>query len=345
MLVQRSPDRVWIDGVAGFSPDEFASSVQGAQARILQSLGETLSYADLICYSAFAFRAQVHNELCPSAGHPACGYECLANGVRAIPYRLRILEVPPADTPAQARAAFEADTRRAVVESIDRGVPVHYGSEEDGLIVGYGDGGRRWWCLHPYHKAGQEEFWHDEASGFAGGSWPWGIAIWGERRPAEECASPRDLLAVALQQALQMWHTREREGYYLGEAAYAHWLGWLQSVERGEVADPQAGMLGNGWGLHVLVHSRRIAGPWLAHQGDGLGGAAGRHLRSAAEHYAHLARGCSAGLDSTWSLAPGPDGASRWTSAMRHDQIGRLEAARDHDRAAIAAIEHALEAL
>ena len=50
------------------------------------------------------------------------------------------------------RAAFEAEVRKAVKDSIDHGVPVHYGSEEGGLIRGYADDGRRWWCVHPYYQ-------------------------------------------------------------------------------------------------------------------------------------------------------------------------------------------------
>ena len=70
MEVKRANGRVWIEGIEGFSPGEYASSVQGCQARILQTLGEPLSYDDLICYSGFAFRVGIHEEMCPSAGHP-----------------------------------------------------------------------------------------------------------------------------------------------------------------------------------------------------------------------------------------------------------------------------------
>jgi hypothetical protein len=39
----------------GFHPGQFASSVHGSQARILQAIGSDLSYDDLICYGGFAF--------------------------------------------------------------------------------------------------------------------------------------------------------------------------------------------------------------------------------------------------------------------------------------------------
>jgi hypothetical protein len=340
--VTRTADRVCVEGVEGFNPGEYASSVHGSQARILQTLGESLSYDDLVCYSGFAFRIGVHDRMCPSGAHPCTGYMCLDNGLRALPWRIGLFEAFPGDKPGRDRAGFEAEARAAVRDSIDRGVPVHYGSEEDGLIVGYGDEGRRWWCVHPYHKWGAEAFWHDQAGGFAGGKWPWAVAVWTGPKPAEERTSDRDLTVSALKQAVDMWNAEKREEYFVGDAAYQRWLGWLRSVDAGETDDPQAGMQGNGWCYDVLVHSRRIAGAWLEGKADALGDGASAHLRAAAEHHAEIARLCMRGLKCPWDLALAPNRADDWTGQLRRDQTSRLEAAREHDRAAIAAIEKAL---
>jgi hypothetical protein len=51
-----------------------------------------------------------------------------------------------------------------------------------------------------------------------------------------------------------------------------------------------------------------------------------------------------AGLNCPWDLNLGPDRFDQWTSALRQKEIQRLEAAREHDRAAIAAITAALAA-
>jgi len=343
MDVRRGNGRVWIEDVEGFNPGEYASSVHGCQARILQALGEPLSYDDLIGYSSFAFRIGVHEAFCPSAGHPCCGYMCLDNGIRALPWNTRRFESFPWDPPKPDLAGFEAEACAAIRESVDRGIPVHYGGEEDGLIVGYGDAGRRWWCLHPYHKGGREGFWHDEAKGFAGGKWPWGIVVWTEPKPADQRVGDRELIVAALEQAVTMWTTEKREAYFVGEAAYRHWLGWLGDVEAGTVADPKAGMQGNGWCFDVLVHSRRIAGRWLQAKAETFDGEAAGQLRTAADHYAQIAAECMKGLDCPWDLAPPPGRFEAWTSEQRQTQIGRLEAARDHDRAAIASIGTALQ--
>ena len=345
MNVKRTADRVWIDGVRGFDPGEYASSVHGCQARILQVLGERLSYEDLVCYSGFAFRVGVHDKMCPSAAHPCCGFMCVDNGFRALPWKLRMFETFPWSKPRQDQAAFEAEACNAIKDSIDRGVPVHYGSEEDGLIIGYADEGRRWWCLHPYHKGGREAFWHDKVNGFAGGKWPWGIVVWTEPKPRDERASDRDLMIVALKQAVEMWKSEKRGAYFVGEAAYAHWLGWLRDVEHGKVDDVKAGMQGNGWCYDVLIHSRCIAGRWLKQEADDFEGETARQLRLAADHYTHIAELCMKDLNCPWDLALRPNRLADWTSELRQEQIARLEAAWNHDRAAVTAVEKALEPL
>jgi len=51
------------------------------------------------------------------------------------------------------------------------------------------------------------------------------------------------------------------------------------------------------------------------------------------------------GLKSPWDLALRANRLAAWTSELRQQQIARLEAAREHDRAAVAAITKALDAL
>lgn len=343
--VQRDSVRVWIEGVEGFTTGEYASSVHGAQARILKALGDPLTYEDLICYGGFAFRIGAHEQMCPSAGHPCCGYMCLDNSCAALPWRMRIFQSFPWSEPKPDQAAFEAEACAAIRESIDQGVPVHYGSEEDGLIVGYGDEGRRWWCLHPYSKDAKSPFWHDEAEGFAGGKWPWGIVVWGGPKPVDERTPERELLTAALEQAVTMWNTEKVEAYFCGRAAYAHWIGWLKDVEAGTLDDPGAGMQGNGWCFDVLLHSRRIAARWLAAKAETFEGDVRRQLLLAADHYRSMAEELSAGLDCPWNLALPPNREPEWTSDLRRDQIRRLEAALNDDRIAIGAVEEALRHL
>ncbi len=345
MVTRQDGSTVRIEGDLGFSSGQYVSSVHGAEARILQVLGEPLSYEDLICYGAFAFRIGVHEAMCPSAGHPCCGFECIQNSHRSLPWRTRIFESCPWDKPRDDREAFESEACSAIKDSIDRGVPVHYGSEEDGLIIGYADAGRRWLCTHPYHKNGKETFWHDEATGFAGGDWPWGIVVWTEPKTADERVPERELTVAALRQAVEMWNTEKREAYFCGEAAYEHWIDWLRGVDSGVVENPKAGMQGNGWCYDVLAHSRWIAGRWLKNAAKQFKGAGDDELLIAADHFSKVAETATEGLNCTWDLALPPSRYEDWTAEMRGDQIARLRTARRHDREAVSAIQQALEDL
>ena len=112
--VKREDSKVWLEGVKGFNAAEYADSVHGCQARILQTLGEPLSYEDLICYSGFAFRVGVHIQMCPSAGNPSCGYMCLENAQRALPRKTTVYDSTPWSDPKKDRAAFEAEVCAAI---------------------------------------------------------------------------------------------------------------------------------------------------------------------------------------------------------------------------------------
>ena len=78
-------------------------------------LGESLTYDDLLCYSGFAFRISVNDSMCPSAGHPCCGYVCLDNGFRALPWELKSYESPPGQNPKEDRCGFEAEVCAAII--------------------------------------------------------------------------------------------------------------------------------------------------------------------------------------------------------------------------------------
>ena len=199
--------------------------------------------------------------------------------------------------------------------------------------------------MHPYHKGGREAFWHDQVEGFAGGDWPWGIVAWSERKSSAECVSVRDLTFAAMAQAVEMWNTNKRDAYFVGEAAYGHWLGWLRDVDCGQVDDPKAGMQGNGWCFDVLIHYRLIAGRWLKQKADDFQGEAAKQLGTAADHYAQIAELCLMDLSSPWDLTLGPSRYDEWSSELRQAQIARLEAARENDRAATRAIEATLQSL
>ena len=345
MPVEHTENLTAIQGIQGFDSGAYPSSPHGVQAVILNALDSPLTYDDLICYSAFAFRVSTHDQMCPSAAHPCCGFMCIEGSNRALPLHGKFFDSLPGTEPKPDRPAFEAEVCAAVKAGIDRGLPVHYGSEEDGLIIGYADQGRRWWCLHPYHSDPHTPFWHDQASGFAGGQWPWGVAVYSEPKTDDQLTSDRELTIAALQQAVQMWHTEKVGAYFIGSAAYDHWLNWLNDAHQGRIENPQVSMQGNAWCFAVLVHSRKIAGAWLQQKAANFDDPTASHLRRAAEHYTQLAQSCAADFASPWDLALRPERIEHRTPTRRQTQITRLKTARRHDRSAIAEIEKALKSL
>jgi hypothetical protein len=243
-------------------------------------------------------------------------------------------------------SVFRDTVRKKVSASIGKGIPVHYGSEEDGLITGCSSDGSRWRCLHPYYSWGSEEFWYDEADGFAGGSWPWAVVVWRGPKEPGDLVPEEDLLMGCLGQAVDMWSAGKRGDQYLtGSLAYDFWTGWLESVDEGTAEDPVSGMMGNGWYYDVLIHSRAIAGRWLRLKADEVGGTVGRHLSAAVESYEGMVEVLSEGIECAWSLALPPEKHEDWTSSMRMDQVQRLRTASEKDAEAISAIERALTAL
>jgi hypothetical protein len=181
----------------------------------------------------------------------------------------------------------------------------------------------------------------------AGGKdqWPWVVTVYLEPKPEAERTSDRDLTLDALKQTIDMWTADAKGDYISGQGAYAQWLQWLHDVDAGKVGNPKAGAQGNAWCFDVLVHSRRIAGPWLRAKAELFDGEAREQLLIAADHYDALVAECLKNVKSTWDLAKGPGQFDQWTPEMRSEQIRRLEAASERDAAAVAAIAKALAAI
>lgn len=356
--VVQDADKVWIKGADGFSTLNWLDSVHGSQAQILEAMQTPLTYGDLIGYSGFAFRVMNHEAMCPSAGHPCVGVACVENGNKALPWTSHHYQAFPWSEPKKDQAAFEAQVCKAIKKSIDQGIPVHYGSEEDGLIIGYANEGKRWWCVHPYYKDGKQAFWLDELEpqgieAFAGPKWPWGVCVWEEPKRFDQLDSPKTLTINALKQAITMWDhkidpnasPKPQHVYFSGDQAYDKWIGWLVQVQAGLIENPKSGMQGNAWCYAVLVHSRQIAANWLKQQANLFDGDVHSQLLKIADTYAQIPQVCLKDINSTWELFMGPDRFEDWTDDIRSEQINRLQQVRELDRTAVQLIRYAIEAV
>jgi hypothetical protein len=325
---------VWIDGVTGWSFGVRASSVHAAQEAVMRAAGHEVAYASLVGVSGLAFRMQTpKGELCPSAPHPFCGYRCVERAVRALPLSVRIFEVDEED------AEGVAEARAAVVESIERGVPVQYGDKEDGIIIGCEGGGAAWICVHPMHEDGAEPFVET--------TWPWGLAVYGAVK--HETPTAQVLAEEVLEQAVEMGEMTEAEEYWLGDRA---WEGYIETLKKEpEAAGDQRAvmMFANAWMYHCLVEHRTCAAAYLDSVAGFFEPKAGEHVQAAAQLFGQLVdEALLGGVETAGGVAPFPTqegGAGDWSQAMRKDQIDRLERARLLERAALGEIELALDAM
>lgn len=329
--VHHDADRVWLEGVSGWFIGDRESSVHAAQAAAMAAVGEDISYEYLVGVSGLAFRMQVSKDgLCPSSPHSFCGYPCHARSSQALPWTLQLFETKPEETDKVEAA------RQAVVASIDRGVPVQYGSEEDGIIVGYQKGGQGWICFHPLRDGGTKTFVET--------SWPWGILLFIERK--SELPSRRNLAIGALRQALEMAQAEQADNYHVGWAAWEAYVARLQILQQADEETIKDDQMGNSWIYECLCQYRSAAAAYLCEIAVAFDDQAAGHLLKAADLYAQMARKVLQDDDHCLlDIAPPPwhlkDGQT-WTNEMRRAQIERLEAALPLEHQALQAIERAL---
>jgi len=244
--LQRDGERVWLDGVKGWHVSEKQISVHAAMEAVLRAAGEEMSYDYLVGVSGLAFRLQVHFDggFCPSAPHPANGFECLELARAASPLQMEFLNA------YQVEGADRTAVLDKVKASIDRGIPVQYGSEEDGVVVGYQ--GAELLCLHPYK---------DYKTPFEETEWPWGFCVY----PAKKAEAPdRHALAIAsLRQAVAMAHEPSRDGNWVGFRAWEQYIRNLTALDQADESARRGSMQGNGWMYECLCACRNIAAAYL----------------------------------------------------------------------------------
>jgi len=329
--VKREGDQVRLEGITGWFVGDKESSVHAAQEAVMQAAGHDVTYEYLVGVSGLAFRMQVSQKgLCPSSPHPCCGYQCVARSTQALPLKVRIFEVKP----DQKEKVSEA--RKAVVASIDSGIPVQYGSEEDGIIVGYRKSGEEWICYHPMRDGGKKTFVET--------NWPWGIAVFGPAK--EQVPAKRDLAVGALEQAVHMAGAEEAEAYFVGFKAWKEYIARLKELQTADWKTRKDGMLGNAWIYECLAQYRACAARYLESIADEFPEQAATHLRKAASLYSKMSSQVLRDEDNCvvsvapypWSLKEG----DTWSDETLQGQIKRLEEALPIEREALGEIEAAL---
>lgn len=324
--------KVWLSSVQGWSSSEKVSSVHAAFEAVAQAHGESLSYDFIVGISSVAFRMQF-GRLCPSSPHPACGYICCGRASRLLPWQGKGYDID------QDGRKVDPELFEVIVDSIDAGIPVVTGEEEEGLIIGYQPESRELYCLHPHEFDGQKPFvikfqdLHKIC---------WNICAYTE--PRNESVDRQALIVESLQQAVTMAHQERADSYDLGFKAWEVYIHTLEKQKKFSNVD----MLGNAWIYECLVQYRQIAAWYLREICGQFSNTSQEHLHKAADLYQKISAEVLTGDMSPTDVAPYPDSlkkGEKWTKEKRQKQIKRLQQALPLEIRAVEEIEKALSSV
>ena len=343
--IKREGNRVWIKGLEnaewGNATDRQNSVIAAAEAA-LRCAGEEVTYERLMGLGGAAFRIQ--HAWCPSSPHSMCGTNTIDPALAAVGYHVTWIDLKDKD----GKRINEEQARQAIVRSIDGGLPVLYGSEECGLIVGYVDGAKKL-LLRPYSpkKPGYSET----------EKWSWGIGVL-ERLP-DPPPPQRASIIQSLQLSKRMMTTPKVGIYHSGFAAYDAWIRDLEAdgmaapssatTRFTELDDKQlfAAMLGNGFTYGCLSNAREMADKYLQWAAPQLNPSAATHLTKAADLYAQMHQTMwkqRGDLPQPWSLMPWRLKPDQWTPQMRQAQAKVLRELLALEKQAMAELDQALAA-
>ncbi|MBI4906544.1 MAG: hypothetical protein HY820_23145 [Acidobacteria bacterium] len=320
ITLHRDGGRAWLEGVTGWSWRNRRSSIHAAQAAVMEALGEAVSYEHLVGVSALAFRMQLSKEgFCPSSPNAFCGYQCVARSTESLPWKVLVCGGKP-----EGEEESTGEIRRAIVDSIDRGVPVQYGREEDGIIVGYQKGGEEWLCFHPERDDGKTIAIETTLG--------WGVAIFTARR--EERPERGALAMAAFQQAIRMAGARRAGGYFVGHDAWDEYIARLENYDAVNGKASRDAILGNAWIYVCLAHHRACAASYLRDVAGVFPAVVAGVLEKAADLYDAISMHV---LTDDGQVLTG-----LWTGEAFREQVKRLQHALPLERRAIAALVEAI---
>ena len=280
------------------------NSCLAAMAAVLQALGEQTSYTYLMGASSRAFRLQF--SWCPSAPSAYIGFEVWpaaldAAGCEWEQHQLfGAEEIPPA-------------VRDAVRASIDAGRPVLFGSEEDGVLVGYepvsADNPTGWLARPgPVGPAPDEPYVRPITR------IPWGVALL-QKRSGDPPAS-RDRALWALHTAVTNARRGDYDGLAIGFAAWEKWIDELAELER-IVDETRAQLEANGRGDEDAAFSIQLGNAWCYESLLFARQDAARYLRSIAEEWpVEAAVHLRAAAGAYEAVHQPSDSEDRWTTGL-----------------------------
>ncbi len=332
--IHHEGDKVWLEGIEGWSASEKASSVHAAFEAIMKALDEDISYDYLVGISSLAFRMQIGG-LCPSSPHPACGYNCVERALQVLPWKLKGYGIE------QNKIENPMEIYEIIVQSIDKGIPVITGEEDDGIIIGYQKENKGFICLHPWHHNGKKPFVVSSLAEIC-----WGIGIITERKT--ETIDHRILAIDSLKQSVKMAKKKKVKNYHVGFKAWEQYIKSLKKLNENRHTINDDDILGNAWIYECLVQYRNVAANYLILIEDQFDETVKNHLRNASVLYRQISQDIlnyDKGLKEITGDYNSLKKSVIWTKEMYHDQIKRLENALPLEIQAINEIERALSSI
>ena len=326
--VKHHDGKTWIDGIKGWTPRDMADDIHAARYTVLRAIGIDVTYEELLGVSGMAFRLQVTEDLCPSSANSFCGFRSCVRSLQLFPWSVRLVEFNHEDVKELKQA------RAAVIDSINRGIPVHYGNIVDGVIIGYLNDGQQWLCLHPM-KGRKEPFVKNEL--------PETLILPGE--PKSGTPEKKQLALDALKQALEMAGAGTAEEYAVGFNTWQLWLTKLAEFQKQTNPINPETICGNAWIYFALIESRRAAVKYLCSIAGDFTKQVAAHLETAATLYEQLVDALLSGDKDSQRIAPfsGPaeDNIS-WKPEQMREQARRMSIAFESEKKAIAEIKEAI---
>jgi hypothetical protein len=320
--LRREQGRAVIEGLEAFNwggPFHLRQeSFMSALAAVLQAIGEDVSYDELMGLSGAAFKLLVRQpDFHPRAASCGVGFDCPEVALDAVGRWADWPELDGEDTAPEALAG----AREAVVDSVDRGVPVLRLAGDFSIVVGYADAGATL-IVREYRPAGEPGY--QEVT-----SVPWALAILSDRH---EPMPRREAVLRSLRIALELAHTArvdtESATYACGLAAYE---AWIDGLARASGDAPDTALHGNALGYTILSSARGAAARYLRSVADELAGEAAVHIGHAAVAYGRIN-----GLLQTGRACMAQPWRESWTAGNRNAQAELLAHALELEREALA---------
>jgi hypothetical protein len=333
--VRRENGRVWVDGVPALAwGTDRECTFPGAMEAALAVTDAPMSYADLMGYSALAFRVRWYQG---ETGQRWCPSSCVGEFAEPIQAVGQVSGWTfRAYWPWGATAEEKAALAPEIVASVDAGRPVLVYDAGVNVAVAYGyeDGGSRL-LVKQYGS---------DVCLPAGEIGPMVLLLAERQQPLPA----REALRQGLTTAAHNWRT-EREAhqhgcYLLGDAALRGWAHDLGHAMDDPNADRNLLFFVSWWCLDSLYDARGAAARFLAAHADDLGSEAAPALRRAADCYAREQRLLQRVFDERTAFLGPWSGKTiaDWTDDVRAREQQFLHDVRTLDDAAITEMEGVL---